>query len=91
MNRRKTVSVTPAIGASTVAGAIWTPPMDRRVGTRPATGAFARPASEASQSAPAAPLPTELSQDFRTGLFYLAIQTKAPAAKRGPDFQVYPW
>ena len=33
MKRRKTVSVTPAMGASTVAGAISTPPMHTRAGT----------------------------------------------------------
>src|ERR1700730_1217035 len=33
MNRRKTVSVTPAIGASTVAGAIFTPPILTLAGT----------------------------------------------------------
>jgi hypothetical protein len=32
MNRRKTVSVTPAMGASTVAGAIFTGPIDKLVG-----------------------------------------------------------
>ena len=33
MNRRNTVSVTPAMGASTVAGAIVTPPMEKQAGT----------------------------------------------------------
>jgi hypothetical protein len=32
MNRRNTVSVTPAIGASTVAGTICTAPIDKWVG-----------------------------------------------------------
>jgi hypothetical protein len=32
MNRRKTVSVTPAMGASTVAGAMLTAPIDKWVG-----------------------------------------------------------
>jgi hypothetical protein len=32
INRRKTVSVTPAIGANTVAGAILTGPIENRVG-----------------------------------------------------------
>ena len=32
MNRRKTVSVTPAMGASTVAGAIFTGPIENCVG-----------------------------------------------------------
>jgi hypothetical protein len=34
MNRRKTVSVTPAMGASTVAGAICTAQIDKWVGKR---------------------------------------------------------
>ena len=85
MNRRKTVSVTPAIGASTVAGAIVTPPMERLAET-----GFGGPAWRARAPAPHEAFPPELSQDLRTGLLYLAIQTKAPAAKRGPDFQVYP-
>jgi hypothetical protein len=38
MNRRKTVSVTPAIGASTVAGAIRTPPIVSTAGTRTPSG-----------------------------------------------------
>ncbi len=32
MNRRNTVSVTPAMGASTVAGAIFTGPMEKLLG-----------------------------------------------------------
>src|SRR5947209_3537191 len=38
MKRRKTVSVTPAMGASTVAGAIWTLPMVKLAGTRACSG-----------------------------------------------------
>src|SRR5690348_18293970 len=38
MKRRKTVSVTPAMGARTVAGATSTPPMDTEAGTRAAVG-----------------------------------------------------
>src|ERR1700722_8066877 len=38
MKRRKTVSVTPAIGASTVAGAIRTSPIVNSAGTRASAG-----------------------------------------------------
>ena len=38
MNLRNTVSVTPAIGASTVAGAIRTPPMRNSAGTSACCG-----------------------------------------------------
>ena len=78
MNRRKTVSVTPAIGASTVAGEIVTPPIDSEVGTtRVAAGdRAARP--------PAHPAATELSQNFFTVLFYWLGKTKPPP-KRGLD------
>jgi hypothetical protein len=41
INRRNTVSVTPAIGASTVAGATRTPPIDITAGTL-ASGGIAR-------------------------------------------------
>ena len=39
MKRRKTVSVTPAMGASTVAGRISTLPMETDAGTRAPAGA----------------------------------------------------
>ena len=38
MNRRNTVSVTPAIGANTVAGATSTPPISIDAGTRATAG-----------------------------------------------------
>jgi hypothetical protein len=41
MNRRKTVSVTPDIGASTVAGRISTPPIRTHSGTRAPRGGAA--------------------------------------------------
>ena len=40
MKRRKTVSVTPAMGASTVAGRISTPPSVTDAGTRASAGAM---------------------------------------------------
>ena len=47
MKRRKTVSVTPAMGARTVAGAISTAPMAKRAGTRVCSGmACSRGASQ---------------------------------------------
>src|SRR5581483_12406339 len=62
MNRRNTVSVTPAIGASTVAGRISTPPSDTDAGTWPPT------------SAP--PSLTGFSQNFRTVIFYSPQRTQ---------------
>jgi hypothetical protein len=62
MKRRKTVSVTPAMGASTVAGEMVIPPMQTEVGkTRVARALL--PASAAAA--------TELSQNLRTRVFYL--------------------
>ena len=57
MKRRNTVSVTPAIGASTVAGVMRTLPMVKECGTTRelAIGSGAKV--------------TELSQNFFTGLF----------------------
>src|SRR5580700_4225712 len=90
MNRRNTVSVTPAIGASTVAGEMATLPIVSEAGTTRASEAenVARallPASAASAPAP------EVSQNFFTVLFYLprktactkpAVHNKAPAKAR---------
>src|SRR5258706_7361216 len=60
MNRRNTVSVTPAIGASTVAGRITTPP-------KTSDGGRAVPArAKASDADAPAAAPPELSQYFRT-------------------------
>src|SRR3981081_3162802 len=94
MKGRKTVSVTPAIGASTVAGAIWTPPIERLEGTG-FTGHTSRaepsPTSLKRVPAPLEPTPPEpfvLSQNFFTVLFYLCFstcprKTKAPAVGEG--------
>src|SRR6185312_5409931 len=60
MKRRNTVSVTPAMGASTVAGAIRTFPIVNEDGT----DCVARTPSPASGP--------ELSQYLRTPLFYLS-------------------
>src|SRR5205085_1462860 len=78
---RKTVSVTPAMGARTVAGVIWTPPMERLVGTG-FTGAASRtkPALSLSKGVSA---PHELSQNFFTVSFYLALQNETPALREG--------
>jgi len=66
MKRRKTVSVTPAMGASTVAGAIRTFPIVSEDGTG-CVAAGDRPA----------PGP-ELSQYLRTPLFYLSAKKQSP-------------
>src|SRR3954462_5101834 len=76
MNRRNTVSVTPAIGASTVAGEISTPPIDTRAGT-------------GTEGVPVALVPAGVSQYFRTTLFYPAFTmlliNKKPSPERGLD------
>src|SRR5271167_2569974 len=74
MKRRKTVSVTPAMGARTVAGAMVTAPMEREAGTTRVARALP-PASTASTSA-------ELSQNFFTALFYPRSQNEALAGAR---------
>src|SRR2546423_11931776 len=79
MKRRKTVSVTPAMGARTVAGVMGTLPIKRRTGTGARGGASRTASSE----------PRELSQDLRTNLFYLDWQTKALAFGEG-SISVYP-
>ena len=71
MKRRKTVSVTPAMGASTVAGAMRTFP----IVTDEGTGCVARAPSPA-------PGPG-LSQYLRTSLFYLSTQKTKPPQKQG--------
>src|SRR5712675_49080 len=80
MKRRKTVSVTPAIGASTVAGAIRTAPMERLAGT-----GFGGAGSRARVPAPH--VPCELSQNFFTFLFYLAWQNESPRLGARAEFQ----
>src|SRR5258708_34942258 len=81
MKRRKTVSVTPAMGARTVAGAIWTPPMGKLEGA-----GFGGAAWRTRVSAPHEPAPHEVYQNFFTDLIVLAdAKCKAPAVGRGPD------
>jgi hypothetical protein len=58
MKRRKTVSVTPAMGASTVAGAISTPPIRTEAGTG------VGPATTWAEEAGVAPASAELSHPF---------------------------
>src|SRR5277367_5540104 len=73
MKRRKTVSVTPAIGARTVAGAIVTLPMERLAATGRNTEASVQHED----------VRLELSQDLRTLLFYLLVATQpGPVADR---------
>src|SRR6476661_4026765 len=77
MNRRNTVSVTPAMGASTVAGAMRTLPIASEAGTGTAcVVCVARAPSPASGP--------ELSQYLRTSLFYLCPpKTKARKDRGG--------
>src|SRR5450432_1333618 len=70
MKRRKTVSVTPAMGASTVAGEIRTSPIKRLAGT-----GFGGAGWRTGVSAPHEP---ELSQNFFTLLFYFPRQAARP-------------
>src|SRR5258706_5028929 len=64
INRRNTVSVTPAIGANTVAGRISTPPKSSDGGTG------VPPLAKASVAAdPPGDAPSELSQYFRTRFY----------------------
>ena len=73
MNRRNTVSVTPAIGASTVAGEILTEPIRTDEGTTTCVSTACVGRTFLSDSAGEAPAPQELSfsQNFFTDLFYL--------------------
>src|SRR5580704_14768842 len=87
INRRKTVSVTPAMGARTVAGAMRILPIERLEGTGFAAAAWTRPVVSLSRGefAPHEPAPFEpfeLSQIFFTVLFYLARQNKSPRKAR---------
>ena len=77
MKRRKTVSVTPAMGARTVAGAILTPP----IMSDGDTGVHARTAAEPTGETPISPLP-ELSQNLRTNLFYCLSANRGCATIR---------
>jgi hypothetical protein len=78
MKRRKTVSVTPAMGARTVAGAIPTPPMDKDDGTV----RVARPLLSASPAG--TPEPAELSQNFFTPVFYF-LAASPPMCNGAPE------
>jgi hypothetical protein len=69
MNRRNTVSVTPAIGAKTVAGEIVTEPIRKAEGTRTCVGR-----TFLSDNSVAEDDPSELSQNFFTELFYFASE-----------------
>lgn len=73
MKRRNTVSVTPAIGARTVAGETVTEPIWSVFGTTFA-GALSR------AGAPPPPLPV-LSQNLRIRIFYFALQNRRGGGK----------
>ena len=82
MKRRKTVSVTPAMGARTVAGAIVTLPMER-----PAETGLGGPAWRTRSPELVEEMSARIVPGFAHGSILLAFQTKAPAARRGLDFQ----
>jgi hypothetical protein len=63
MKRRKTVSVTPAMGARTVAGEMVTFPIESEVGTVRVARALIPASANGSD-------PADLSQNFLTLLFY---------------------
>ena len=69
MKRRKTVSVTPAMGARTVAGEIVTVPMMRNEGT----------AVNSPVNVPTLFGPAELSQNFLTNVLYLPLKMNLAA------------
>jgi hypothetical protein len=77
MNRRKTVSVTPAMGARTVAGRIVTEPIVSEAGTTRAARASRHASAARTLAAP------ELSQNFFTRLFYLPLSSKSPRRSEG--------
>src|SRR5882757_8590900 len=72
MNRRNTVSVTPAIGANTVAGATSTPPISIDAGTRATAGMlFSR----------------GLSQFFFMETFFIRLPHDEGLRRRRPSFE----
>src|SRR5208282_3066239 len=93
MKRRKTVSVTPAMGARTVAGAIVTVPIARLSGTGSRGTAWRTKLALSLSKGVSAPnelVPHELSQNFFTVLFYLAWQNESPRRLARADFSTYP-
>src|SRR5580700_4823634 len=78
MKRRKTVSVTPAMGARTVAGAILTLPMERLAGTGLRDGDWRTTPALSLPNGMSAPYETGLSHILRTALFYSAFQNRNP-------------
>src|ERR1700727_1710943 len=78
MKRRKTVSVTPAMGARTVAGAILTLPMESPPGTGLRDGDWRTKSALSLSKGMSAPHETGLSHILRTALFYLAFQNQSP-------------
>src|ERR1700722_15661829 len=77
MKRRNTVSVTPAIGASTVAGARWTLPMVKESGNP-------RAAAEAPFSSGGESALRGLSQNFCTVRFYFLFPGHTPPVLEAP-------
>jgi len=71
MKRRKTVSVTPAMGASTVAGRISTPPMRNDSGKARAGGADRSVRAISGALSGESASGSDLYQYFCTNLFYV--------------------
>src|SRR4051794_13538539 len=71
MNRRKTVSVTPAIGASTVAGEMLTDPIRTLEGTTEPALSVSNGWTFVSDQPSTPRSVAALSQNFFTALFYL--------------------
>jgi len=74
MNRRNTVSVTPAIGAKTVAGETVTDPIRNDAGTTARVGRACVGRTLLSDNSVPGAGADELSQNFFTGLFYFASE-----------------
>src|SRR5207244_1309210 len=90
INRRNTVSVTPAIGASTVAGAISIPPIETDEGTASVATACVETDCVETGDSPVGP---ELYHNFRTVRFSFPSSPcpskTNPPPKRGPIFLFY--
>src|SRR5882724_3868466 len=86
MKRRKTVSVTPAIGARTVAGVITTLPISNVGAGVLARAAAARNCGSEERDARAATpasTPAGLSQNFRMAVVILQARCKPKGLHRG--------
>src|SRR5512146_116418 len=83
MKRRNTVSVMPDMGASSVAGAMRTPPRETESGTRTSAPSRAGACPEPAEGAPAPQGLAGVSQYLRTALSY-QDQWQQPPSAVGP-------